>query len=97
MDELSVTCPLRADYQVIFVPSAGGLQKMVIKMNDSVNKRGMKVNVSKSKVMVFERGVSKTECDILIEGEKVEQVKEFAYLGSLFTNDGNMTEKSKGE
>ncbi|GBO99331.1 hypothetical protein EVAR_575_1 [Eumeta japonica] len=38
--------------------------------------------------MVFEKGESTTECDILIEGEKVEQVKEFVYLGSLFTSDG---------
>ncbi|GBP12756.1 hypothetical protein EVAR_6090_1 [Eumeta japonica] len=38
--------------------------------------------------MVFERGESTTECDILIEDEKVEQAKEFVYLGSLFTNDG---------
>ncbi|GBP50109.1 hypothetical protein EVAR_17370_1 [Eumeta japonica] len=37
---------------------------------------------------VFEWGESTTECDILIEGEKVDQVKEFVYLGSLFTNDG---------
>ncbi|GBP07133.1 hypothetical protein EVAR_92046_1 [Eumeta japonica] len=29
-----------------------------------------------------------TECDIIIEGEKVEQAKDFEYLGSLFTNDG---------
>ncbi|GBP64774.1 hypothetical protein EVAR_14970_1 [Eumeta japonica] len=36
-------------------------------MNDSVKKRGMKVNVSKTKVTVFERGKSTTECDILIE------------------------------
>ncbi|GBP28992.1 hypothetical protein EVAR_83892_1 [Eumeta japonica] len=35
----------------------------------------MKVNVGKTKVMVFEKGESTTECDILIEGEKVEQVK----------------------
>ncbi|GBP68052.1 hypothetical protein EVAR_104012_1 [Eumeta japonica] len=41
-----------------------------------------------TKVMVFEGGESTTECDILIEGEKVEQVKEFVYFGSLFTNDG---------
>ncbi|GBP10785.1 hypothetical protein EVAR_6332_1 [Eumeta japonica] len=47
----------------------------------------MKVNVDKTKVMVFERGESTTECDILIEGEKVEQVTEFVYLGSLFAND----------
>ncbi|GBP56198.1 hypothetical protein EVAR_41384_1 [Eumeta japonica] len=38
--------------------------------------------------MAFERGESTTECDILIEGERVEQVKESVYLGNLFTNDG---------
>ncbi|GBP27816.1 hypothetical protein EVAR_94220_1 [Eumeta japonica] len=37
--------------------------------------------------MVFERGESTTGCYILIQGEKVEQVKKFVYLGSLFTND----------
>ncbi|GBP33048.1 hypothetical protein EVAR_18526_1 [Eumeta japonica] len=38
--------------------------------------------------MVFERGDSTTKCDILVEGEKVEQVKEFVYLGRLFRNNG---------
>ncbi|GBP45661.1 hypothetical protein EVAR_35928_1 [Eumeta japonica] len=51
-----------------------GLQEMVNKMKDSVKKRDIKLNVGKTKVMVFERGESRTECDILIEGEKVEQV-----------------------
>ncbi|GBP75899.1 hypothetical protein EVAR_11011_1 [Eumeta japonica] len=37
---------------------------------------------------MFEKGESTTECDILIEGEKVEQAKEFVCLGNLFTNDG---------
>ncbi|GBP13892.1 hypothetical protein EVAR_10462_1 [Eumeta japonica] len=69
--------------QVILEPSARGLQEMVNKMNDSVKKRGMKVNVCKTKVIVFKKGESTTECDILIEGENIEQVKE---LGSLFTN-----------
>ncbi|GBP43316.1 hypothetical protein EVAR_31200_1 [Eumeta japonica] len=41
------------------------------------------------KVMVFERGESTTECDINIEGERVEHVKEFVYFSNLFTNDGN--------
>ncbi|GBP33317.1 hypothetical protein EVAR_30905_1 [Eumeta japonica] len=57
-------------------------------MNDSVKKRNMKVYIGKIKVMVFERGVCMTECDILIKGEKVEPVKEFVYLGSLFAYDG---------
>ncbi|GBP74157.1 ATP-binding cassette sub-family G member 1 [Eumeta japonica] len=37
------------------------------KMNNSVNKRGMKVNVGKTKVMVFDRGESTTKCNILRE------------------------------
>ncbi|GBP40105.1 hypothetical protein EVAR_33681_1 [Eumeta japonica] len=90
MDELSVKCLLYDDDRVILVPapSACGLQETVNKMNDSAKKRGMKVNVGKTKVMVFERDESTTEFDILIQGEKIEQVKEFVYLGSLFTNDG---------
>ncbi|GBP81549.1 hypothetical protein EVAR_60261_1 [Eumeta japonica] len=47
----------------------------------------MKVNVGKTKVMVFQRGESTTKCDIVIEDENVEQVKEFVYLDNLFTND----------
>ncbi|GBP22815.1 hypothetical protein EVAR_17169_1 [Eumeta japonica] len=70
------------------VPSPCELREMLNKMNDSVKKRGMKVNVGKTKMMMFESGKSTTECDILVEGEKVEQVKEFVYSGSLFTNDG---------
>ncbi|GBP05451.1 hypothetical protein EVAR_2978_1 [Eumeta japonica] len=73
IDELSVKCLVYADDHVTLGPSACGLQEMVTKMNDSVKKRDMKVNVGKTKVMVFERDESTTECDILIEGEKVEQ------------------------
>ncbi|GBP92565.1 hypothetical protein EVAR_56662_1 [Eumeta japonica] len=90
MEELPVKCLLNADDQVILAPSVCWLQEMVNKMNDSVKKRGMKVSVSKIKMMVFERGESRTECDKLIEGEKVEQVKSFIYLGSLFTDDGKL-------
>ncbi|GBP81396.1 hypothetical protein EVAR_52658_1 [Eumeta japonica] len=56
-----------SDDQVILAPSACALKEIVNKINHSVKK-------SKSKAMVFERGESTTECDILIEGEKVEQV-----------------------
>ncbi|GBP42129.1 hypothetical protein EVAR_21133_1 [Eumeta japonica] len=88
MDELSAKCLLYTDDQVILAPSVCGLHEMAKKMNDSVKKRSMKVKVGNTKVMVFERGENTTECDILIEGEKVEQVKEFVYLRSQFTNDG---------
>ncbi|GBP58008.1 hypothetical protein EVAR_32939_1 [Eumeta japonica] len=88
IDELSIKCLLYADDQVILASSAGGLQEIVNKINDTVKKRGAKVNVGETKVMVFERVESTTECNILREGEKVEQVKEFVYLDGLFTSDG---------
>ncbi|GBP38528.1 hypothetical protein EVAR_95430_1 [Eumeta japonica] len=84
MHELPVKCLLHADDQVILAPSECGLQEMVNEMK----KKGIKVNNNNIKVMVLEKGKSTTECDMLIEGEKVEQVKKFLYLGSLFTNDG---------
>ncbi|GBP89941.1 hypothetical protein EVAR_63768_1 [Eumeta japonica] len=66
MDELSVKCLPYANGKIILSLSAYGLQKIVNKMKDSVRKKGMKVNVGKTKVMVFERGKCTTECDIVI-------------------------------
>ncbi|GBP30676.1 hypothetical protein EVAR_75897_1 [Eumeta japonica] len=68
MDELSFKCLLYTDDQVILAPSACGLQEMVNKVNDSVKKSGMKINVGKIKMIVFERSESTTECHILIRG-----------------------------
>ncbi|GBP24807.1 Scavenger receptor class B member 1 [Eumeta japonica] len=45
----------------ILAPLACGLQEMVTKMNDAIEKRVMKGNVSKTKVMVFENGERTTE------------------------------------
>ncbi|KAI8431494.1 hypothetical protein MSG28_015996 [Choristoneura fumiferana] len=48
----------------------------------------MKMNVKKTKVMVFERDETVTDCNIVIGDEQIEQVNEFVYLGSKFTRDG---------
>ncbi|CAK1597415.1 unnamed protein product [Parnassius mnemosyne] len=88
MGELTVKCLLYADDQVILASSAAELQIMVTLMNRTLKEKGMKVNRSKTKVMVFEREESKTICEIRIEGELVEQVDEFVYLGCVFSRDG---------
>ena len=88
MNELLIKCLLYADDQVLLASSANELQKMVTIMNVALKRKGMKVNVSKTKVMVFERDEYVTDCNIVIDGEKVEEVKEFVYLGSKFTKDG---------
>ncbi|GBP69726.1 hypothetical protein EVAR_79961_1 [Eumeta japonica] len=47
-------------------------------------------------MMEFKMGESRSECNLLIEGEKVEQAKEFVYLGSLFTNEGKHERSRRG-
>lgn len=88
MGELLVKCLLYADDQVLLASSAGELKDMVTIMDEAFKKKGMKINVSKTKSMVFEREENVTKCEIMIGDEKVEQVNEFIYLGSLFTRDG---------
>ncbi|GBP35882.1 hypothetical protein EVAR_23131_1 [Eumeta japonica] len=66
MGELSVKSLLYTDDQIILAPPACEVQTIVLKLNKFVKERGMKVNVSKTKVVVLERNESKTECDIFI-------------------------------
>ncbi|GBP14678.1 hypothetical protein EVAR_9589_1 [Eumeta japonica] len=55
-DELFVKYLLYANEQVILATLGCGPQEMINKMNDSVEKKSMKINLGKTKVMVFEKG-----------------------------------------
>lgn len=88
LEEIVVKCLLYADDAVLFASSAEELQRMLSVMNEGCKEKGMKVNVKKTKVMVFERSLTVTECLVMLENERVEQVESFVYLGSMFTRDG---------
>ncbi|GBP35239.1 hypothetical protein EVAR_19459_1 [Eumeta japonica] len=60
----------RVSSEMLSGGEACGLQEMVNKVNDSVKKKGMKVNIGKTKV-VFQRAENKTECDIFIKLKKL--------------------------
>ncbi|GBP55218.1 hypothetical protein EVAR_36801_1 [Eumeta japonica] len=67
MDDLSVKFLLYADDQVILAPSACGLSVMVNKINDSVKKRSMKLDLVRirnvpSKKSVLERRTRTEDC-----------------------------------
>ena len=81
------------------------MQRLVAVFDDVCQKRKLKVNVNKSKVMVFERARSETidfgcpyrvrieepkVLDISLNGEKMEEVDEFKYLRSVFCKDGSL-------
>jgi hypothetical protein len=72
----------------VMLSSAEKLQEMITIMNETLMEEGMKVNATKTKVLEFERDERKTTFETFTNGEKMKQLKEFVYLGSLLTRDG---------
>ena len=76
-----------ADDQGMVASSQAGLQTLMDRLNESAKEYDMKINVKKTKTMVVSKKGGGT-VDIMLEGQRVEQVKKFKYLGSMVTEDG---------
>src|SRR3989442_9423864 len=66
-----------------------GLQRLVNKLNDTAKNFGMKINVQKTKSMVV-RWAGGGVVNTTVDGLRIEQVKNFKYLGSVITEDGRV-------
>ena len=71
-------------------------QRKIDALNSTAKKYNMKINVKKTKTMVVSKkgGVS---VNILIDGERVEQVHKFKYLGAMMSEDGRSVGDVKQE
>ena len=83
-----------ADDQAMMANSQEGLQQMMDRLNTVSTEYGMKINIKKTKVMMITRKKAK-EVRITINGENIEQVKKFCYLGSEITEDAKCHEEIK--
>ena len=96
---------LFADDTVLLAESEDELQRMVNEFSDVCSRRKLKVNAGKSKVMVFERKVRERidfenpyrlvsevplETAVEMNGMVMEEVREFKYLGSVFSKHGTV-------
>ncbi len=97
-----VTC-LFADDTVLLAESEGDLQREVNEFFSVCKRRKLKVNAGKSKMMVFERREEEVinfntayrvrlpavaSCKIMLGSEKMEEVSEFKYLGTVLCKHG---------
>ena len=104
-DKWMLNTILFADDTVLIAENEKDLQKLVNVFDSVCKRRKLKVNVNKSKVIVFERSRSevvdfecpyrvRVECpkelDIRLNGEIMEEVDEFKYLGSILCKYGSM-------
>src|SRR6188768_2664424 len=83
-----------ADDQGMLASSETDLQAIMSRLKGAAKKFDMRINVKKTKTMVVSRGGGKS-VNIVIDGQKVEQVKKFRYLGALISDDGRCLDEVK--
>ena len=66
------------------------LKSLLMKLKEESEKSGLKVNIQKTKIMASGLIISWQ-----VEGEKVETVTDFNFLGSKITVDGNCSYEIK--
>ena len=69
-----------------------GLQNIMIRLHDVSKQYGMKINIKKTKVMrVSKQGGGNVK--IVLNEERIKQVAQFCYLGSLITDNSGCSKE----
>src|SRR6476619_7380688 len=83
-----------ADDQELVANTEAGLQSLMDSLNTTAKHYDMKINIKKTKAMVVSR-YGGEKVNITVEGQSVEQVSKFRYLGSLISEDGRCLDDVK--
>ena len=77
-----------ADGMVLVADSEEKLQRLLNVLNEESVRKGLKINKSKTEIMVILRADRNPRVNIRIEDNLVKQVDRFNYFGSLINKDG---------
>ena len=81
---------LWADDLVMFSETKEGLAKMVDKLSLFASENGLKINVDKTKCMVFNKSGRHIRCTIPCGNTVINSTREYKYLGFLVTPSGEV-------
>ena len=91
LDVTRLNCLLYADDIILLSGSEKGLQSCLDNLNSYCHKWKLKINISKTKVIVFSKGKRKTDnLKLYIENKKLEVVGKYKYLGVIVSYNGNL-------
>lgn len=79
-----------ADDIILFAESEEQLARMLNDLNTEGKRDGMKINKKKTKVMCNEVARRKKRNAVFVDGEQLEEVEEYKYLGRLLTPGNEM-------
>ena len=77
-----------ADDTALMAESEEALQRIVDEVKMKSLEKGLKMNTKKTKTMVISRNTSAPQVSVKVDGETLEQVQSFKYLGQTITADG---------
>ena len=79
-----------ADDTTLMAENQEELKSLLLKVKEENEKAGLKLNIQKTKIMTSSPNTSWQE-----DGEKVEAVTDFLFLGSKITADGDCSHEIK--
>ena len=79
---------LFADDSALVAYSAEEMQKIVDAFSDASKKFGLNINITKTEVLYQPNSTRTREDDIMVDGNKLNSVLEFTYLGSTISSNG---------
>ena len=86
---------LYADDTIILSDNAKEFQDILNTFNEYCKKWKLKINICKTKIIIFGNYIRNQHFTFYITGEEIEIVKEFKYLGVLFTKNGRFVQHVK--
>ena len=81
---------LYADDSALIAHSAEEIQRIVDAFSYASKKFGLKINIKKTEVLYQPNSTRTREEDIMVDGNKLNSVPEFTYLGSTISSDGRI-------
>ena len=84
-----------ADDTALVADSEEKLQNIVNKVKEKSENLGLYMNVSKTKTMLVNKVGEERNIAIDVDGQELEQVRDFKYLGQIITDDGRCDKEVK--
>ena len=91
VEDMDLSCLLYADDIVLMSTTEEGLQQSVHKLSLYCNEWDLKVNVGKTKVVIFNKGGKLINAKITLDGQLLESKESYKYLGLIFAINGKMS------
>ena len=84
-----------ADDTALLAGNENELSELTSKINEVGKQFGMKINIKKTNAMVVSKKPNSPKINIAVDGQHIEQVTSYVYLGSLITEDGRSEKEIK--